>query len=96
MPIERSRRTMRKVSSMMDIINTTMGMVIMICGVLILIDSKENEGLFPIVFLAAAIMNGLMGVKYHMRRDRVRSIALFVSTVFLVALCIVGVVGIWF
>lgn len=96
MPIEKNRRTMRKVSSMMDIINTAMGMVIMICGVLILIDSKENEGLFPIVFLAAAIMNGLMGVKYYMRRERVRSITLFVSTVFLVALCIVGVVGIWF
>lgn len=87
---------MRKVSSIMDIINTIMGMVILVCGVLILIDSKDNEGLFPIVFLAAAIMNGLMGMKYHMRRERLRSTALFVSSAFLALLCILGIAGLWF
>lgn len=87
---------MRKVSSIMDIINTIMGMVILVCGVLILIDSKDNEGLFPIVFLAAAIMNGLMAMKYHMRRERLRSTALFASSAFLALLCILGVAGLWF
>ncbi len=87
---------MRKVSSIMDIINTIMGMVILACGVLILIDSKDNEGLFPIVFLAAAIMNGLMGMKYYMRRERLRSTALLASSAFLALLCILGVAGLWF
>ena len=96
MPIDKSRRTMRKVTSIMDVVNTVMGMVILVCGVLILIDSKDNEGLFPIVFLAAAIMNGLMGMKYHMRREMIRSVALFVSMAFLALLCIVGIAGIWF
>ncbi len=96
MPIERSRRSMRKLSSVMDIANTIIGIAILACGVLILIDIKGNAGFFPIVFMLAAVMNGIMGMKYHMRREIARAIGLFLATAFLFVLSVLGIFGIWF
>lgn len=80
MEIDRNRKTFRKIVFFMDTINMVLDIAILIIGVWILIDFKEHAGMFPVLFGFAAIMNLIMGIKYHMREEKIRAIAmLFVA-----------------
>lgn len=83
------------VTDVFDIANIIIGMLIVICTVFLFVDLDENEKLFTIVFLLAAIMNGYMAVKYYRRVDVPRMAALSIFTLILLVLTVLSFLTLW-
>ena len=87
--IVRNRRSYKKSGSFTKILNLILSIAIIICGVMNIVNPKENAKLFPVICIMGAILNGSMCVKYYFRKDFARAIALTVAAIFLAVLGII-------
>ena len=87
--IVRGRRSYKKSSSITKIMNLILSIAIIICGIMNIVNPKGNAELFPIICIMGAILNGSMCVKYYMRKDFARAIALTIAAIFLAVLGVI-------
>lgn len=91
----RNRRSYKKSGSFMKIFELLLSIAIIICGVINIADPKENSKIFPVICVMGAILNGAMCVKYYMRKDFPRAIALTIAAVFLTVVGIITFIALW-
>ena len=86
-------RNERRAGVFLDVAHLILGIAIVIFAVLSIINPEENEMLFPLVFLLAALLNGINGV-FELKtcgRDKKR----FRMGVFQLVLCAgLGLIGV--
>ncbi|MBQ5852142.1 MAG: hypothetical protein IIW54_15225 [Lachnospiraceae bacterium] len=90
--INRNRRTFRHLGKVCDVIMIVMAAVILVCGLLLVLDTKNRMILFPVIFLASSIMNISKGVKTQKQRENIHAIMLYVAGAILLVLSILGFV----
>ena len=93
--IVRNRRSYKKSGSFMKIFELLLSIAIIICGVVNIANPKGNSKLFPIICIMGAVLNGAMCVKYYMRKDFPRAIALTIAAIFLTVVSIITFIALW-
>lgn len=78
----------RKSKMMIDYANIVLTAVIMILFILILFLRSRSGILFPTVFLAGALLNGLWGIKNFMEKKKLAGSILLIAAVILLLLCL--------
>ena len=73
----------RKSKMLIDYATIALTAVIMILFILILFLRSNSGILFPIVFLAGALINGLSGIKAFMNKKRLSGVFLIIAAVIL-------------
>lgn len=91
----KNRRSYRKSGSMLKIFDLILSIAIVICGVINIANPKGNAKLFPIICIMGAVLNGTMCIKYYMRKDFARAIALTSAAVVLAIFSIITFIALW-
>lgn len=81
--------------SVTDLINIILGVLIIISSVILLVDIKQYEKFFTVIFILASAMNICMGTKYYKRSDAPRMIALFAFAIILLVLAVASFIALW-
>ena len=89
------RRRRANSSGAYDIIDTILGVLVVIFTVFIFIDKEKYEKFFVAVFFFAAAMNFCMGLKYMKRSEPVKTVALMLAAVFLICMTVVTFLAFW-
>ncbi len=92
MDINRNKRGFRHVGKIIDAVNVAFAIVIIIAAIFIVIDIEKYMIMFPVVFLASALMNMALAVKIYKRRETMHSIVLMVAGIVMLILSIIGFV----
>lgn len=79
----RSRKPYRRTGFFVDVFDFILSVAIVVCGVMNILAPERNAKLFPIICIMGTLLNGTMSIKYYMRRDYVRAIALTVAAIIL-------------
>ncbi len=75
-----SRREERHLGVFLDGIHLIIGIVIVAMGLLAFVNPRKYIGFFPVVFLLAAVLNGISGIfelKTHKRGNKRKGAGLF-------------------
>ena len=91
----RNRRSYRKSGSFLKIFDLILSIAIIVCGAMNIVNPKGNAELFPIICIMGSILNGTMCIKYYMRKDFSRAIALTIAAIFLAILSIITFIALW-
>ena len=83
----------RKSKMLIDYATIALTAVIMILFILILFLRSNSGILFPIVFLAGALINGLSGIKAFMNKKRLSGVFLIIAVLHITALGVVFVIA---
>lgn len=90
-----SRRRRINSSGGYDIINTILGILVVISTIFIFIDREKYEKFFVAVFLFAAAMNICMGLKYFKRNEILKMVALMLAGIFLIGMTVITFLAFW-
>lgn len=63
MYVQDKKRSPRNVAFLLDLLHIVVGILVTVCAVLAFLDPERNRFLFPVIFLLAALLNGVNG--YH-------------------------------
>lgn len=91
----RSRKPYRRAGFMIDLLDFSLSVVIIILGTMNIVNPKGNARLFPLICIFGAVLNATMSIKYYMRKDRVRAIGLTVAAVFLAVSGVASFIALW-
>ena len=92
MDFERRKRPFRYLGKIIDCINILLAVAVVVCAVLILMDTTANMLLFPVIFFCTALMNMALGIKYYKRKETGKVIALVLGFILFMAIGIAGLV----
>ena len=84
------RRSLKRMGPILDKINIGLGVMILICAIILLIDMKKFMVMFPVMFTFAALMNLTLAIKSYKMADMLRVIFLGIAFVGLSVLSIVA------
>lgn len=59
--MQEKKKNPRNTMMYLDILHIAVGILIVLCAVLAFLDPENNRFLFPIIFLMAAFLNGVVG-----------------------------------
>lgn len=91
----RNRKPYRRTGFFMDLFDFVLSLAIVVLGVMNIVNPKGNAKLFPLICVLGAVLNGTMSIKYYMRKEIARAVALTVAAVFLAAVGIFAFVALW-
>ncbi|MEG7530610.1 MAG: DUF6637 family protein [Hungatella sp.] len=94
------RRTPKNTTLIMDWIHIVIGVLIVLMAMIAFLNPEENQLLFPLIFLLAAILNLLNGVyrfrqSGHEKKKKALGIGQLVIALFLFLMVIISTVSIW-
>lgn len=93
--IQEKKRGHRNIPLMLDLLHIGVGLLVVICAVLAFLDPEGNRFLFPIIFLLAALLDGVNG--WFRLKDSTRDKKKRMSSILLCAvagiLCIIGIIS---
>ncbi|MEG2350912.1 MAG: DUF6637 family protein [Hungatella sp.] len=94
------RRTPKNTTLIMDWIHIVIGVLIVLMALIAFLNPEENQLLFPLIFLLAAILNLLNGVyrfrqSGHEKKKKALGIGQLVIALFLFLMVIISTVSIW-
>lgn len=78
----------RKSKMFIDYANIVLTAVIIVLFILILFLRSQSGVLFPIVFLAGTLVNGLSGIKSFMEKKRLGGSVLLIAAAVLLVMCL--------
>lgn len=78
-------RLHKVIRSIIDVLNVLVGIAVVVLAVLTFINTTQNMWMFPIIFLAGAVMNLLTGIKYLLTERMISGIVVIVFGIFLSA-----------
>ena len=90
MEINRNRRNFKTIGKIIDVINTGLSIVIILAALMLVINVEKYMIMFPVVFLASALMNVALGFKIYKRRETLHGIILYFGGVCMFILAIIG------
>lgn len=93
--LKRNVKALRTIGFVIDIINSALGLGILILSIFIVINIDYFVKLFPLVFLFAFIINFLIGLKYNFRDEKLKAKIGYVFSGLLLFTSIVGFIGLW-
>lgn len=73
-----------------DVLNVILGVSAIVLAVMVFIHTKENQWMFPIIFLIGCIMNLISGIKYLMTDRKISGIVAEVAAVILFVIAFVS------
>lgn len=73
------KRQFRRFGRIVDAINLILSTAVIVCAVLLLLNTKENMLLFPVIFLCTALMNLALAIKNYKRRETFKFIVQIVA-----------------
>lgn len=94
------KRSPRNVTFLLDLLHIVVGFLVTVCAVLAFLNPEGNRFLFPVIFLLAALLNGVNGW-YKVResgRDKKKKaggIALYMIAGVLLLIGIISAISIW-
>ncbi|MCI8887469.1 MAG: hypothetical protein HFG70_05210 [Hungatella sp.] len=94
------RRSPRNTILMLDWLHIIIGVLVVVMAVIAFIDPEHNMILFPLIFLLAAVLNGVNGIyRYRQsgrdKKKKVLAIGLLLIAVFLLIMTILSGISIW-
>lgn len=92
MEFERRKRPFRYLGKIIDGINIMLAIAVVVCAVLILLDTTGNMLLFPVIFFCTALMNMMLGIKYYKRKETGKVIMLILGFILFMAIGIASLV----
>lgn len=98
--IQDKRKNPRNTALFLDLLHIAVGILVVICAVLAFLNPERHQFLFPVIFLLAALLNGVNGwFKWKSGgRDKRRKISFAVSCIIAALLLLAGFLsfaGIW-
>lgn len=89
------KRSPRNVVLFLDILHIVVGILVTVCAVLAFLDPERNRFLFPVIFLLAALLNGVNGwhKKKESGRDMKKKVGAIVLCVIAGILFLIGVIS---
>lgn len=98
--VQDKKRSPRNVTFLLDLLHIVVGILVTVCAVLAFLDPERNRFLFPVIFLLAALLNGVNG--HHKLKESGRDkkkkaggIALYIIAGILILIGIVSAFSIW-
>lgn len=92
---ERRKKNINATGGFYDTINFILGIGVIVSAFIIFIDHIKYEKIYTIVFLMASIMNFCMGIKYFKRSEMLKTAALMIAGVFLMAMAVITFTAFW-
>ena len=92
MDFDRRKRPFRYLGKIVDGINAILSISIVVCAVLILLDTASNMLLFPVIFFCTALMNMTLAIKYYKRKETGKTIMLILGFILFMAIGIASLV----
>ncbi len=86
------KKPFRHLGRVVDVINLILSVVVLVCAVLVAIDTEKNMLLFPVIFMCTGLINLALAVKYYKRRETFKCVTLLVGFVAFVAFGIFSMV----
>lgn len=96
---EKSKRP-RNTVLMLDMLHIVIGIAVVVLGVLAFLNPEGNQFLFPLIFICAAVLNGVNGI-YRIResgrdkKKRFAGISILIVAIVLLLLSVLSAVSIW-
>lgn len=93
--VQEKRKKPRNTALTLDLLYIVIGILVVICAVLAFLNPERHQFLFPVIFLLAALLNGVNGwLKWKAGgRDKKRKISSAVSGVVAALLLLIGVIS---
>lgn len=95
MNIKRNIKLLRKICFYLDIVNSILGIGIIVLGIIILINISAHVKLFPVLFLLALFMNLGLAFKHYLNDSKGKYILLLVISALLLMITFIGFVATW-
>lgn len=92
MDINRKRRDFRHVGKLIDTFNIGIAAIIFLSAVMIFVDFEKYSVMFPVLFIASAIMNSLKAFKVYKMRENMHALVLCGATFVMLTFAIVAFV----
>ena len=92
MEFDRRRRPFRYLGKIVYVVNIVLAISVVVCAVLILLDTTRNMLLFPVIFFCTALMNMTLAIKYYKRREIGKTIMLILGFILFMAIGIASLV----
>ena len=86
------KRQFRRFGRIIDIINLILSAVVLVCAVLVALNTAENILLFPVIFMCTGLINLVLAIKYYKRRETFKFIVLMLAFVAFLAFGIFSLV----
>lgn len=61
MYVQDKKRSPRNTAFLLDLLHIVVGILVTVCAVLAFLNPEQNRFLFPVIFLLAALLNGVNG-----------------------------------
>ncbi len=74
-----SKRPFRRLGRVVDVINLILSAVVLVCAVLVALNTKDNMLLFPVIFMCTGLINLVLAIKYYKRRETFKFIVLMLA-----------------
>ncbi len=93
--VQERRKNPRNTALVIDLLHIAVGILVVICAVLAFLNPEKHQFLFPVIFLLAALLNGVNGwFKWRASgRDRKRKMSAAMSCIIAALLLLVGLVS---
>lgn len=92
MEFDRRRRPFRYLGKIVDGVNVILSLSVVVCAVLIILDTASNMLLFPVIFFCTALMNMTLAIKYYKRKETGKTIMLILGFILFMAIGIASLV----
>lgn len=81
----RRKRPFRHLGRVVDIINLILSAIVLVCAVLVAVNTEKNMLLFPVIFMCTGLINLALAVKYYKRRETFKCVTLLLGFVAFIA-----------
>lgn len=86
------KKPFRHLGRVVDVINLILSAIVIVCAVLIAVNTEKNMLLFPVIFMCTGLINLALAVKYYKRRETFKFITLMLAFVAFMAFGIFSLV----
>lgn len=95
MYVQDKKRSPRNVAFLLDLLHIVVGILVTVCAVLAFLNPESNQFLFPVIFLLAALLNGVNGWNKlkESGRDKKKKAGGIVQCVIAGTLFLIGVIS---
>ena len=75
----RKKRPFRHLGRVVNIINLILSATVLVCAVLLALDTEHNMLLFPVIFMCTSLINLALAIKYVKRGEMLKFVALMAA-----------------
>ena len=75
----KKKRPFRHLGRVVDVINLILSAIVLVCAVLVALNTQANMLLFPVIFMCTGLINLALAIKYYRRRETFKFVTLMLG-----------------